>query len=380
MPKTANSDKITAVKQMGNEMKKEKMKSLQALRAFAFLGIFVFHAGFIDLGAWGVSVFFVLSGFLMMYSYYDRPTQESISLKSSIGFSSKKIKKLYPLHLVTMVIAISYMVFDKILNNALEYSYLLHIAKTAALSIPLLQTWVPKMYVAFALNGPSWYLSVSLFLYACFPYLLRFFREHISMKNASVYLAGIYIVQTILAVTLGRLNMPEAYTNEWSKWFTYIFPAFRLGDFSAGCVLGYMFMNRNKDNCGKGLSASIFEIITIILVVLSVYIYKKLAGGSHEWLRYTTIFLPSSLALVWIFAINKGIITQILTNPITVYVGNISPYAFLIHQVVICWGNYLLRTAFGANISLWILATINLFVTVALSQIVSSIKDRRKRC
>ncbi len=46
-----------------------RLGQLQSLRALAFLGIFISHSGLSSqLGAWGVSVFFVLSGFLMAYT------------------------------------------------------------------------------------------------------------------------------------------------------------------------------------------------------------------------------------------------------------------------------------------------------------------------
>lgn len=47
-------------------VKQQKLDSLQALRAIAFLGVFAFHTNirfFSSLGRWGVSVFFILSGF-----------------------------------------------------------------------------------------------------------------------------------------------------------------------------------------------------------------------------------------------------------------------------------------------------------------------------
>ena len=67
---------------MEANIKHERINSLQALRAIAFLSVFIFHANrsflgdgvlydsFIkSLGRWGVSVFFVLSGFVMTYDH-----------------------------------------------------------------------------------------------------------------------------------------------------------------------------------------------------------------------------------------------------------------------------------------------------------------------
>ena len=62
---------------------KKKIDSLQALRAIAFFGIFISHCGLIDFGKLGVSVFFIMSGFLMFYNYEDK-TLDNL-LKKSIN-------------------------------------------------------------------------------------------------------------------------------------------------------------------------------------------------------------------------------------------------------------------------------------------------------
>ena len=47
----------------------KRLDSLQGLRAFAFLGIFLGHCGIGSAAGMSVCVFFVLSGFLMIYNY-----------------------------------------------------------------------------------------------------------------------------------------------------------------------------------------------------------------------------------------------------------------------------------------------------------------------
>ena len=46
-----------------------------------------------------------LSGFLMVCNYYDRP-RTAPGLQSAIAFSFKKIRRLYPLHLIMMAAAL----------------------------------------------------------------------------------------------------------------------------------------------------------------------------------------------------------------------------------------------------------------------------------
>lgn len=141
-------------------MNKGKIYSLQALRGIAFLGVFGCHVGFIDLGAWGVSVFFILSGFVMYYKYNDKELKCGI-LKNLL-FSIRKIRKLYFLHIITMIFAL---LIDKFSIREI------------VLNILLVQTWVPDTRVAFSLNSVAWYLSVSFFLYFLFPYILCYIRN-----------------------------------------------------------------------------------------------------------------------------------------------------------------------------------------------------------
>ena len=84
-----------------------KLKQIQALRGIAFLGVFLSHTGLKWFGAaghWGVSIFLVLSGFLMFASYSGNNRIERISIRDNIAFSWGKIKKLYPLHICTMIL------------------------------------------------------------------------------------------------------------------------------------------------------------------------------------------------------------------------------------------------------------------------------------
>lgn len=152
--------------------KAERIGSLQVIRAVAFMGVFLYHAiktfpgeGTLysifakSPGPWGVSVFFSLSGFLMTYSYWNRPPQNSF--KESVLFSIKKIRKLYPLHLLMLFFGVVYLM--------LQGETIIGVLKRLAITIPLIQTWFPVGYQA--INSVAWYLSVCVFLYFCFHFL-----------------------------------------------------------------------------------------------------------------------------------------------------------------------------------------------------------------
>lgn len=85
-----------------------KIPALQGLRAIAFLCVFFHHSGLgilcTPLGPFGVSVFIVLSGFLMGGKYI----ANNVELSFNPMFAIKKISQLYPLHIITLVLSIGF--------------------------------------------------------------------------------------------------------------------------------------------------------------------------------------------------------------------------------------------------------------------------------
>ncbi len=72
------------------EYPSKKITSLQCLRGIAFLGIFFQHCGIGLWGTQGVSVFLVLSGFLMVYTYYSREEELPHNLKNAVIWGVKR--------------------------------------------------------------------------------------------------------------------------------------------------------------------------------------------------------------------------------------------------------------------------------------------------
>ena len=124
-----------------------RIKSLQGLRVLAFLGIFLWHAIETPAGAWGVSIFIMLSGFLMVYSYWDRWEGKEFSIKDSIKFSIQKIKPLYPLHIIMLIAAFIPYYLIPLLQNFSTSELLKNVFKII-ITVPLIQAWFPVGFEA----------------------------------------------------------------------------------------------------------------------------------------------------------------------------------------------------------------------------------------
>lgn len=306
----------------------QRIDSLQVIRAIAFSAIFVFHAirtfpgsgkvyHYISTGPgpWGVSVFFVLSGFLMTYSYWNR--EPGSSLADMAGFSLKKIRKLYPLHLIMLCAGAVY--------ARKQGANPVNIFKYLTKTIPLLQTWFSVGYQM--INPVAWYLSVSLFLYFVFPLLLPVAKRGTAKESAGKILV-VYLAQIVIGYCVPR------YTSFEVKWITYCHPLYRMGDFIIGALTASIFIKTVKSIHFSKLECSMLEWASVISNIAVCLFYSKVADQA-QWFAYTCFFIPTSILLVYAFALNNGMLSGRLKNSFIFWLAEISPYGFLIHRLVI---------------------------------------------
>lgn len=312
-----------------NRVGKHKIDSLQALRAAAFLGIFFQHAGFyIQWSALGVSVFFVLSGFLLTCTNRDR--EQMPSVRRNAEFSLKKIRKLYPLHLVTMAAFIVLNTSAKIYHG-ITTEIVRDLLGKFFLNATLLQSWYPNRDVSTALNGVSWYLSVMMFLYFIFPYL-RVFVQRTRIGRLCLISVAVLCMEIISCIPFIRIfgNESPVYI-----WFMYCFPIFRTGDFFIGCVLARIYLEGDFSGIGFW-QASILEFMAVIMTaVVSLWFghwhHNIILIAMHNW---TTLYILPAAAWVFLFALSRGAVTKAFSNRLFIRIGDLSGYLFMIHYVV----------------------------------------------
>lgn len=356
---------------MNNTLVRKKINSLQALRALAFINVLACHCNKPLLsGAAGVSIFLVLSGFLMYRSYCDKPTLD-YSLKGSFSFSLKKIKRLFPLHII-MTIPSLLLSFIEIIRYFNFNSLLFWIFKVV-MNITLLKSWIPIRDIYCSLNVVSWYLTVAMFTYFVFPKLLKCLKK-ISVRKAIILAISIYICQCLIGLILKYLNFDYDIT----YYIVYVFPITRLGDFIIGCCLGHILLNTNISPSKK--AATGFEIIAFLLWAFVETIYLNDIGiGASCYFKYTQLFTPISTFLVCILSINRGYISRFISNKYLVFVGDISSYAFLIHiEIMILVGkflNYFFPEIIGFN---YILAILSFFLTILITVLYMKLEKKFK--
>ena len=291
---------------------KKLISSLQGLRAVAFLSVVLSHCGAPWLGPWAITVFVALSGFLMTCNYYDRP-RTAPGLRSAIAFSLQKIRKLYPLHLIMMATALLFVLKGLLAQPSVRG--VLSCAAQLAVSVLLLQTWIPSSRFWFCLNGVAWYLSVQAFLYAIFPLLLAVLKKA-DTRRLRCIAAVIFCAQCLFSLAVWKAGL----SGKAAFYLTYLCPVFRAGDFTISCCMGCLYHSRKQERTLPGGAFSLLELAAVLFAGGCLFIAAKQVGvlGAVAF-RYNVLFTPSAV---------------LSTKPF-LWLAGLSPYGFLIHQVLI---------------------------------------------
>lgn len=319
--------------------------TLQTVRCIAFLEIFMVHTHVLNdvlhgLGGSGVSIFFILSGFLMVYNYFNQNKIKKISFISSLFFSYSKIKKLYILHILCTI---------AVMIVGFESKDFIYTSFRFILNCLLIQGYFPIQDPS--INGVSWFLCPLILGYMVFPFFLKRMENCYSSEKAifSIILSIIILILVGLSCSNYILqSKPVNQETNWveniTEWALYYHPIIRVFDIIIGFNLGYLFItlkkipSRCKITCLEGLAF----LLVITGCALNAIFNKNLnLGFTHPeiWWTLDLVFLPGSMLLVYSFAFQNGVLSYILTNRFTLFIASISAEAYLIHAVVIHYIN-----------------------------------------
>jgi peptidoglycan/LPS O-acetylase OafA/YrhL len=148
----------------------KRIEALTGVRFLAAVFVLVFHYGatyiasagapvfignFLHHGYLGVSLFFILSGFILTYNYQDR-----IQKKWLAPFFFARFARIYPVYVLALLIALPVLEKPLSLGDAVRV-------------LTLTQSWTPvTSEQGYAWVLQAWTLSVEFFFYLAFPFVL----------------------------------------------------------------------------------------------------------------------------------------------------------------------------------------------------------------
>ena len=346
---------------------RKQIESLQILRAIAFLEIFLGHCGITFFtGAFGVSIFIVLSGFCMGLNYLPKAEKLSLSPVSNVKNALGKVKKLYGLHLIMLGAAY---LLAKMPTSA-------EAMKRLVMDVLLLQSLSPYSADFFSYNGVAWYLSTYLFMCIFSLYVIKLVSMCKSKKCAVTAAAVIYMLMIAVGLFVSKRTIEIG--DGFAFWFTYIFPGYRILEFALGALLGWLYLNAEKKECGKVVFSTALECVAVIAFIVVIKVFHKMEG-IYDGICYTALFTPISSFLVAVFAMSKGWIMKLFNNPVFLWLGNLSTYTFLIHQVVIRWLRQVMDVCYSGEHYVLVLTILSFTITgiaAMLVQYLSKLKTK----
>lgn len=350
----------------------KRFSAFQGLRTIAFALIFFSHScGFLNMasggiGAVGVEIFIVLSGFLVEYHFKDSGLPV---VRQSAAYAKKKLVKFYWLHILTMILALARIILGWAVDG-----FSLQNAKELGLKIAsnllLVQSWIPDRNFYFSLNAVAWYLSTSMLMYFCAPLLHRWINKLSAAKMKCFLILAIYLIQLVVAYQMRA--------SEYLHAVIYIHPMVRIFDFAVGMLLGSVYKQKTKPMPKQW--GSILEIAAILYLAAVVNLFAKVP----EAFCYVALSAPMAWVLIYVFAFEQGVISGVLSIKPMISLGNISLELFMIHLLVIrYWGyiRWIFRTILyrdiDGRISILCTAAISVFAAWILHGIGTKLHNRR---
>ena len=304
-------------KQNNTFIKSSYRPEIDGLRAFAVTTVIInhFNKEILPGGYLGVDMFFVISGFVITSSLYQRPSKNFKDFIS--GFYERRIKRLVPaLSMFVLIMSIVICLF----NPSPSFSLKTGLASLFGFSnLFLLKESTDYFAQSTELNvfTHTWSLGVEEQFYILFPFLVWFSGYGRQKKNGIRNLFLIVLILTIASL----IGFAYFYLNNPTAGY-FLMPT-RFWEMAAGCLLFLVFQKRSSV---EQFFEKVSPLVVLILIIGVMYLPRSFAAIS----TITVVVLSS----IFISSLKKEkTLFKIFTNSKVVYLGLISYSLYLWH-----WG------------------------------------------
>ena len=308
----------TNINSVQSSIKNRYRPDIDGLRAFAVITVIInhFNKDILPGGYLGVDIFFVISGFVITSSLYQRPNENFKDFIS--GFFERRIKRLIPaLSVFVLLTSIAICLFNR------EPIFSLRTGITSLLGLSnmyLLKQSTNYFAPSTELNvfTHTWSLGVEEQFYILFPFLIWFSGFGRQTKNGTRNLFLIIAILTVASLMgflyLYIVNQPAAY---------FLMPS-RFWEMAAGCLI---FLGLQKSKSIEKFFEKVPPIFPLILIIGVMYLPKFLAIIS------TIAVVVLVMALIACLKKTTTLEFKIFSHPKVVFLGLISYSLYLWH-----WG------------------------------------------
>ncbi len=315
-----------------------ELRGLTGLRIVAAVWVVAFHlhftplpgvAGVVELlgplitgGALGVDLFFVLSGFVIAYTYLDL-LGPALRVRTAGRFVWARICRLWPAYVLVFHLAGVWLVARWYLGSDGEIAFQ---AVQPVLSVGeyvqqlfMVQLWNNAVFDGASWVGPTWSISAEWLAYLLFPVAaLVFFR----LRNLPASVLAVAAFATMSPMVWAYLSAGHPYY-PWS-WLVRILCGF------AGGVLTYLVVRRLRLT-GRAARATFRRAASVLAAGLPVVIAAGLVLGELAGPGRGGAVILAFPLLVGALAVADRGPGMVLSTPWAVYGGRLSYCLYLVH-------------------------------------------------
>jgi peptidoglycan/LPS O-acetylase OafA/YrhL len=306
------------------------------LRFFAALHVLAFHSHLDRLGDWpagvkqvigtgyvAVNLFFILSGFILAYTYAPGPTAAPVRCRP---FWAARFARLYPVYLLGFVLAGPFALEGWLPPNA-PPGAAGRLALIGPSTLTLTQAWLPQW--ALVWNSPGWSLSAEAFFYFLFPFLAlpvaRLNRRQALLAVAGFWLLSLVPPACCLLAQPGGMWLRAVELN----------PLLRLPEFLLGMALGRCFVLRDPrtgpaTRPGFGRALSLLALAGIVAVL-------SVGGHLPRVCLHNGLLSPLFALLIYSLAREKCLPARLLSARALVVLGEASYALYILHVPLRAW-------------------------------------------
>lgn len=305
----------------------QRTTPLYITRFFAAYGVLLFHflpkhyysdASLIGRLGEAVNYFFFISGFVMIVANKRYVTgAASLDEFSRKDFWIKRTARIYPMYILALLLCVSFHYLVKRYDESIPYRF------------PLESIGIQRWIYAGSINFPAWSVSCEFLFYFLFPFLLPWI---IRTRPGKLFYIFSFFLLISLAVTYiwGKWVIPYSVNPKVLKMLNlsiYNHPLFKFSVFLFGNLCGVIYLRYNTVLEKYSRYTLLVAIATAASCLSVLYILPKESYFIHAGLL-TPFYFIFTLALCSL----KGPVTSFLSNPVFVFLGEIS-YGIYILQV-----------------------------------------------
>ncbi len=333
------------------------MPALTSLRFIAAFAVLVLHyrdllgplpawvmRGIVG-GQYGVTFFFILSGFILTYRYHDW-FATGVTDARFWRFQRYRVARIYPIYVLGLLLDTPWHLLERAQAGQLSDVGQTYWASWL-INLVGLQAWVPAVPFAMFWNTPAWSVAAEFFFYASFPFLCGWLARRVrstsglALMFAAVVLGGIALYAGVMYLMNYALRVSGD-----TQYIVLVYnPLLRYSEFFAGCLAGQLFLRlqdgRERSNEAAVRGRRMRDLIVVAcLVAVCVRVWTPDYTGPSQWrwlldvsVKYAIFIVPFT-ALILAVASGPTWLSWLLERPWMVLLGEASYALYIIHWSV----------------------------------------------